>query len=86
MSVWLSCGSVDSLRLDTLHGFNQDFDSAACLQPQPQPLHPPTIVFLSSETHILASLVKHETQAFILALAAFETPDVIQAVLIKSSK
>lgn len=38
-------------------------------QPQPQPLHPPTIVSLSNETYFLASLMKHEIQAFILALA-----------------
>lgn len=31
MSVWLSCGFVDSLCSDTLHGFHQDTDSAACL-------------------------------------------------------
>lgn len=29
MSVWLSCGSMDSLCSDTLHGFHQDIDSAS---------------------------------------------------------
>lgn len=53
------------------------------LQPQPQPLCLPTIVFLLNET---SSLMKHEIQAFILALAGIQTSDLIQAVLIKSPK
>ncbi len=67
MSVWLSCGSMDSLCSDTLHDFHQDIDSAAFLLLLSH--NPPSSIVFLTETYFLASLMKHEIQAFILALA-----------------
>lgn len=72
MSVWMNCSSIGSLSSDTLQGFH-----LLCLpplQPHPQPLRLPTIVFLSNETYFLASLMKHEIQVFILYLNIWSDP------------
>lgn len=87
MSVRLSCGSMDSSRSDTLHGFRQDSNSAARL-----PLNHNRSSFILQQCFAIkwnllsSSLMEHEIQDFILALAGIKTPDLNQALLIKSSK
>lgn len=70
MSLWLSCGSMDSL-CSYLTWLPSGHRQHCLPPPQPQPplLHHPAIVFLSHETYFLAPLMKREIQDFILALA-----------------